>query len=244
VSADLLRADVDDRVLTITIDRPDVKNALNLAMRQRLEALCHDAEADDGIDAVVLTAVDPVFCGGADVKEIAALGATIPSTNPGAALRAVTKPVICAVGGACVTGGLELALSCDLVVASERARFADTHAKLGVIPRWGMSALLPRAVGHAMAVELTGTGRFVDAEEAVRIGLVHHLVPHDELGARARALALAFRAVDQRALRATLALYRDGRGRTLDDALALEAEVGGAYTTDLSRFGAPKDAGG
>jgi enoyl-CoA hydratase len=90
-----------------------------------------------------------------------------------------------------------------------------------------------------MAVELTGTGRFVDAEEAARIGLVHHLVPHDELGARARALALAFRAVDQRALRATLALYRDGRGRSLGDALALEAEVGAAFTTDLSRFGDP-----
>jgi len=239
MTADRVRTAIEDRVMTITLDRPEAKNALSLAMRRRLEQICRDAESDDGVDAVVLAAVDPVFCGGADVKEIAAGGTTAPPTDPGAALRAVAKPVICAVNGACVTGGLELALSCDVVVASERARFADTHAKLGVIPRWGMSALLPRAVGHARAVEITGTARWVEAEEAARIGLVHHLVPHDELAARARALALAFGAVDQRALRATLALYRDGRDLPLAEALELEQQVGGSYTVDLSRFGDP-----
>jgi len=135
VTADRLRTETRDRVLTITIDRPEAKNALTLAMRQRLEQLCADADADDAVDVVVLTAVDPVFCAGADVKEIAQLGSALPPTNPGAALRSVSKPVLAAVNGACVTGGLELALSCDFIVASDRARFADTHARLGVIPR-------------------------------------------------------------------------------------------------------------
>jgi enoyl-CoA hydratase len=238
-AAEHLRAEVADRILTITIDRPEAKNALSSAMRLRLQDLCRDAEADDGVDVVILTAVDPVFCGGADVKEIAAHGSALPPTDPGAALRSITKPVIAAIGGACVTGGLELALSCDIVVATERARFADTHARLGVLPRWGMSALLPRAVGHGRAVEITGTGRWVGAEEALRIGVVHHLVPHDELGAHARTLALAFCAVDQRALRASIALYRDGRDLPLADALALEQERGQAYTVDLSAFGTP-----
>ena len=82
-------------------------------------------------------------------------------------------------------------LSCDIAIASDRARFADTHAKLGALPRWGMSALLPRAVGLAKAKEITATGAFVDADEALRIGLVNHVVPHDELAARTRALCAA-----------------------------------------------------
>ncbi len=173
---DGLRVAVADRVLTITIDRPEAKNALTVAMRQRIEQVGREVDADDAVDVVVLTAADPVFCAGADIKEIVALGASLPPTNPGAALRSISKPVIASVNGACVTGGLELMLSCDIAIASDRARFADTHAKLGALPRWGMSALLPRAVGVAQAKEITATGAFVDADEALRIGLVNHVV--------------------------------------------------------------------
>ncbi len=138
-------------------------------MRQRLEALCAEVDGRDDVDVMILTGVDPVFCAGADTKEIARLGASLPPTNPGAALRAVDKPVICAVNGPCVTGGLEVALSCDFIVASERATFADTHARLGVLPRWGLSALLPAAVGVRRAKEMTSTGRFVTASEALAV---------------------------------------------------------------------------
>jgi enoyl-CoA hydratase len=185
----------------------------------------------------VLTAVDPVFCAGADIKEIAALGAALTPTNPGGALRSIAKPVIAAVNGACVTGGLELVLSCDIVLASDRARFADTHAKLGALPRWGMSALLPRAVGVAKAKELTATGRFVDAEEALRIGLVNHVVPHDDLPSRARDLAAAIVTGNQPAIRASIDLYDRGDGLSLGDALALEAETTSKWTVDTSNFG-------
>jgi len=206
-------------------------------MRQRLEQLCADVDADDAVDVVVLTAVDPVFCAGADVKEIAQLGSALPPTNPGAALRSVSKPVLAAVNGACVTGGLELALSCDFIVASDRARFADTHARLGVIPRWGMSALLPRAVGIRKAKELTATGAFVDAHEALRIGLVAHVVPHDELAGRALVLATSIAEGEARAIRASLDLYDRGDGRTRSEALELEAEVSRGWIVDTTNFG-------
>lgn len=237
MSEEHLHFDTRDRVLTLTIDRPEAKNALTLAMRQQIEQLAREVDRDDAVDVVVLTAVDPVFSAGADIKEIVALGTSLTPTNPGAALRSIGKPVIAAVNGACVTGGLELVLSCDIALASDRARFADTHAKLGALPRWGMSALLPRAVGLAQAKEITATGAFVDAQEALRIGLVNHVVPHDELAARTRELAAAIVGGNQRAVRASIDLYDRGNGVSLDDALALEAEVSGAWTVDTSTFG-------
>src|SRR6476646_7033051 len=120
---------VDDRdgVLTITINRPEVKNALTAAMRTRFSQLIEDADADESLRAVVVTAVDPVFSAGVDFKEVAAGTGRASSSNPGATLRASSTPVVCAVNGARVTGALELALSCPIIVASERARFADTH---------------------------------------------------------------------------------------------------------------------
>src|SRR5262249_17287933 len=134
------------------------------------------------VRAVVITAVDPVFSAGVDFKEVAERRAGGPSaTNPGVALRSMSKPVICAVNGACVSGALEIALSSTFVVASDRARFADTHAGLGVVATWGLTALLPRAVGVRKAAEMSVTGNFVDAEEALRVGLVNHVVPHDDL---------------------------------------------------------------
>ena len=234
---DGLRVAVAGRVLTITIDRPEAKNALTVAMRQRIEQVGREVDADDAVDVVVLTAADPVFCAGADIKEIVALGSSLPPTNPGAALRSISKPVIASVNGACVTGGLELMLSCDIAIASDRARFADTHAKLGALPRWGMSAMLPRAVGVAHAKEITATGAFVDADEALRIGLVNHVVAHDELGARTRDLCAAIVGGDQRAIRASIDLYDRGNGMSLEEALALEVEVGSAWTVDTSTFG-------
>jgi enoyl-CoA hydratase len=237
-----LIVDDADGVLTITINRPEVKNALTAAMRERFCALIADADADadDSVRAVIVTAVDPVFSAGVDFKEVASgagSGSGSPaSSNPGAALRAATTPVVCAVNGACVTGALELALSCTFIVASERARFADTHARLGVVAAWGLTALLPRAVGARKAAELSITGNFVDAEEALRIGLVNHVVPHVELMPFTRAL------VDDIAPTAAVAhvldLYRRGDGLSVADALALEAEHAATQRVDPAAFGA------
>src|SRR3954449_3957972 len=231
---------VDDRdgVRTITINRPEVKNALTAAMRTRFSELIEDADADDSVRAVVVTAVDPVFSAGVDYKEVAtgpASGARA-ALNPGAALRAAAKPVVCAVNGACVTGALELALSCTFIVASERARFADTHARLDVVAAWGLTALLPRAVGVRKAAELSITGNFVDAEEALRIGLVNHVVPHEELLPFTRALVDDIAPTG--AVGEVLDLYRRGDGLPLADALALEAEHAARRRVDPAAFGA------
>ncbi len=233
---DTLVVDDADGVRTITINRPEVKNALTAAMRAEFCALVEEADADDATRAVIVTAVDPVFSGGVDFKEVASGGGRPAASNPGAVLRAARTPVVCAVNGACVTGALEIALSCTFVVASERARFADTHARLGVVAAWGLTALLPRAVGVRKAAELSITGNFVDAEEALRIGLVNHVVPHDELVPFTRAL------VDDIAPTAAvgdvLDLYRRGDGLPLADALALEAAHAATQRVDAAAFGA------
>jgi enoyl-CoA hydratase len=236
----MLRTERRDAVLLVTIDRPERKNALTVAMRQELERLCATVDEDDAVRVMVLTGADPVFSAGADIKEIGELSATgsLPSTDPGAALRSVGKPVLCAVNGPCVTGGLELALSCDLIVASERATFVDTHARLGALPRWGLSALLPRAVGLAKAKELTLTGAFIGADEALRFGLVNHVWPHEELGARTLALARQIAATDPAAVRASLRLYDRGAGCSVEEALALEAEAAIGHRVDPQAFAA------
>lgn len=234
MSDDTLLVVDDDGIRTITFNRPDVKNALTAAMRTRLCELLGDADADDGIRALIVTAVDPVFTAGVDFREAAA-GAP-PARNPGKALRAMTKPVVCAVNGACVTGGLEIALSCTFVVASDRARFADTHARLDVVAGWGLTALLPRAVGVRKAAEMSITGNFVDAAEALRLGLVNHVVPHGELGSFARDLAHDI--VGTGAVAEVLDLYRRGDGLPLADALALEAEHVAGRRLDAAAFAA------
>jgi enoyl-CoA hydratase len=144
--------------------------------------------------------------------------------------------VVCAVNGACVTGALELALSCTFIVASERARFADTHARLDVVAAWGLTALLPRAVGVRKAAELSITGNFVEADDALRLGLVNHVVPHEELLPFTRALVDDIAPTS--AVRHVLGLYRRGEGRSLDDALALEAEHAATQRVDRAAFGA------
>jgi enoyl-CoA hydratase len=225
-----------DGVLTVVFDRPAARNALTVAMRQRLEELCAEVDEDDDIDVVVLTGTDPAFCAGADMKEIGALGRALPPTDPGRAIRGVRKPVIGAVNGPCVTGGLEIALSCDFLVASELARFADTHAHLGVLPRWGMSALLPRAVGIRWAKELSATRAVIGPVDALRIGLVNHVVPHDQLSARVREVTDAIRRAPSPAVAATFDLYDEGQDLSQADALALEAERGAAWVVDLTHF--------
>lgn len=216
----------DDGVRVVTIDRPEAKNALTAAMRTAFVDVVAAADADPEVRAVVITATDPVFSAGVDFKE--ATGGERRAVDwalrpdPAAALRAAITPTIAAVNGACVSGALEIALSCTFVVASERARFADTHARLNVVAGWGLSALLPRAVGLRKAREMSITGNFVEADEALRIGLVNHVVPHAAL--LDRALALAHDVSPQPAVHEVLRLYARGEGLSLPEALALEKD--------------------
>ena len=235
-----LRIDDDDGVRIVTIDRPEAKNALTLAMRVAFIDLVAASDADPAIRALVITAADPVFSAGVDFKE------KIPGErravdwalrpDPAAALRAAMTPSICAVNGACVSGGLEIALSCTFAIASDRARFADTHARLNVVPGWGLTALLPRTVGLRKAREMSITGNFVDADEAVRIGLVNHVVPHAEVVTRA--VALARDVSPQPAVREVLRLYARGEGMSTAEALALEKDWTVHRTHDAAAFAA------
>lgn len=215
----------DDGVRTITFNRPEARNALTIAMRREFCALVDAADRDPSVRAIVLTGTDPAFTAGVDYKEhdptFDHRGRRF-TVNPGRALRAMRTPTVCAVNGACVSGGLEIALSATFVVASERARFADTHAHLGVVPAWGLTALLPRAIGLRRARELSLTGRFVEADEALRIGLANHVVPHDELMSATRGLVGRFAASPAGA--DVLDLYDLGEDLGLHAALALEAE--------------------
>lgn len=170
---DILLIDTDERVRTLTLNRPQSRNALSAALRDRFFAALADAEADDDIDVVILTGADPVFCAGLDLKELAGQTA-LPDISP--RWPAMTKPVIGAINGAAVTGGLELALYCDILIASEHARFADTHARVGLLPTWGLSVRLPQKVGIGLARRMSLTGYYLSATDALRAGLVTEVV--------------------------------------------------------------------
>ncbi len=225
-SSSFLVAD-EGAVRWITIHRPEARGALHLEGRNELVALLAQADNDEAVRCLVLTGTDPAFSAGVDLKQRNPLSPQDRRfrVNPGKALRALHTPIIAAVNGSCVTGGLEMALSCHFVIASDRATFADTHAKVGILPGWGLSALLPRAVGVRMARQLSITGERIDAATALRIGLVNEVVAHDDLGARVRALAAQVLACDARAVRDLLQLYARGDGASMPEALALEEDA-------------------
>lgn len=227
-----VRVETADGIRTITLDRPEKRNAMTAAMRAELRDVFASADADDSVAAVILTGTDPAFSAGVDLGELRDPPARPdpsephgPIVDPASVIRESTTPVIAAVNGVCVTGALEIALSCHVILASERARFADTHAKVGLVPAWGMSALLPEAVGRRKALELSITGAFIDAAEALRIGLVNHVVAHDELLPTARSMAEQIRTADPVSVRTMLALSRVGAGLPRNEALRLERET-------------------
>ena len=201
---DILLTHTDERVLTLTLTRPKSRNAMSAALRDRFFGALAEAEADDGVDVVVLTGADPVFCAGLDLKELGA-SAALPDISP--RWPPMSKPVIGAINGAAVTGGLELALYCDILIASEQARFADTHARVGLLPTWGLSVRLPQKVGVGMARRMSLTGDYLSAEDALRAGLVTEVVPHDQLLSTARRVADSIVGNNQDAVRALLASY-------------------------------------
>ncbi|SHN17164.1 enoyl-CoA hydratase [Cryptosporangium aurantiacum] len=219
-------------VLLVTLDRPEQRNALNYDLRRGLVRLCRGLADDRSVRALVLTGADPAFCGGVDLREQLAPDARPrpERTNPAQTLRTLDLPVIGAINGPCVTGGLEVALSCAFLIASERATFADTHARLGLVPGWGMSALLPRAVGVRTARRMTLTGEPIDASTALALGLVTEVVPHAELLGRALAVAEQVASCDERAARASMRLYASTDGTTLAHALGVEADTAASWS--------------
>lgn len=241
---DVVLVAVDDGVATITLNRPDARNAINGALGVGLARAVAECEADDAVAAMILTGADPAFCAGADLKEISSAPTEVRTPDPDdpyrrdeigkyAAFRGPfpphVKPLIGAINGACITGGFEIALNCDFLIASERARFADTHARVGIMPGWGLTVLLVESVGVRRARELSATGNLIDASTALAWGLVNHVVPHDDLLPFTHDLARAVVGNDQVAVQRMFATYAEIAGSVYDDGWAIEDRVNRAW---------------
>ena len=237
-AADVVLVDIADRVAVITINRPEARNALNRHVRKALPAAIERCDADDDVDVMILTGTDPAFSAGVDLKEFGSgqvqqgegfaelgEGGDDGRTHFRGALPPHTKPLIGAVNGVAVTGGFEVALNCDFLIASDRARFADTHARVGVMPGWGLTVLLAQRIGVGRAKEMSITGNYIDAATALAWGLVNHVVPHEELLPFCRQLAADTVSNDQRGVRRMIQTYNEVTGTTVDEGWKIEAKV-------------------
>ena len=240
--SDVLLKSVKDGVALLTLNRPDARNALSTELLRALPAAMGEANADDAVQVVILTGADPAFCAGLDLRELGSTGnnlrggATPSERGLAVPWPPMSKPVIGAVNGAAVTGGFELALQCDFLIASDRARFGDTHARVGLVPAWGLSVLLPQAVGFRRAKEMSLTGNFMDAEEALQWGLVNRVVPHESLLTTALAVAADIVGNDPAAVQAILGGYKNVAKTTTEEGLIVEAELARAWNSGAGRF--------
>ena len=229
---DELLVEIADGVAVVTLNRPAAMNALSRSLRAALAETMRTLDADAAVRAVVLTgAGERAFTAGLDLKELGSGGAalgeatdTSPDSNPVKAIELCGKPVIGAINGVAITGGFELALACDVLLASDNARFADTHARVGIMPGWGLSQKLSRLIGPYRAKELSLTGNFLDAATAERWGLVNRVVPAHELVPQAKLLARDMAGLEPGFVRAYKRLIDDGYARDFAGGLALEHE--------------------
>lgn len=207
----MIRLEREGRIARLVLDRPDKLNALTLAMIDELDAHCAALEADEAVRVVVVQSTSPrAFCAGADVHEWSALGAEgmwrrwiAQGHRVFARLAALPMPTIAAVDGMAFGGGLELALSCDLRIASRAARFALPEVKIGIVPGWGGPARLAALIGPARTKQMALTGTPVDADTALQWGLANEVVAPAALQERVRALSDAIAAGPRLAVQVT-----------------------------------------
>jgi enoyl-CoA hydratase len=217
--------DENSRVAIVTLNRPDARNAISPDLAEQLPACIRRADDDPSVRTIVLTGADPAFCAGFDLRDVGSGKKKGTNPHPGywGALPPTRVPIIGAINGAAVTGGFEIALACDFLIASDRARFADTHAKVGMIPGWGLTVVLPRLIGAGRARRMSVTAEFIDAQRALEWGLVTEVVEHSRLLDRALEIAATIAANNGRAVSAIRDLYDEvaplGHG---DEAFAVE----------------------
>jgi enoyl-CoA hydratase len=190
---DVLLLDVEDGVAVLTMNRPEARNALNAALRAAVPRALRELDAREDVRAIILTGADPAFTAGIDLKELStsaeAAEAALPGADGNGPFPLISKPLIGAVNGPAVTGGFEYALACDFLIASDRARFADTHGRVGIMPGWGLTVNLVNSIGVRRARQMSFTGDYIDARTAFAWGLVNEVVPHEELLPRCREIA-------------------------------------------------------
>lgn len=235
--SDVVLFEVSEGIATITLNRPEARNALSTEVLRLLPQRMREADERDDVHVVILTGTDPAFCAGLDLKELGSTGGNLGSGSgadgrPNAdgvrgPFPKLDKPLIGAVNGVAITGGFELALNCDFLIASEHAKFGDTHARVGVMPGWGLTVLLPQAVGVRRAREMSFTGNFMLADEALARGLVNHVVPHAELMTFSRRIALDIIGNDQPGVRQIRRTFREIHADT--DGWSIEARDGAEW---------------
>jgi enoyl-CoA hydratase len=225
-------------VATITINRPEVRNALNGPTILELLSRLEDAEKDDNVRAIVLTGTgDRAFCSGLDlniIRGVSPMKATEHSKlgqHLCNRIEASPKPVVAAVNGYALGGGCELAMACDIRIASEKAQMGQTEINIGLIPGWGGTQRLPRYIGKGIAKEMIFTGRRIDAKTAENLGLVNAVVPSDQLMVKVKELALELAAKPPIAIRLNKALINSSTETYPDVGMMQEAQAFGLATS-------------
>lgn len=238
----VLRVERSDNIATVTLNRPEAMNALSRQMRSELFHAMQALDADPSVHVVILTGAGPrAFTAGLDLKELgtdpSAMGAANADhgeDNPVKAIELCRKPVIGAINGVAITGGFEVALACDVLIASTQAKFADTHARVGIMPGWGLSQKLSRLIGIYRAKEMSLTGNFLDATTAAEWGLVNRVVAPDALMSQAMALAADMATVPLDMLTRYKQIIDDGFAQSLHNGLAIEHERSSASNRNVT----------
>lgn len=238
----IIQIQSDNGVTTVTLNRPEALNALSVEMREAIVSTFVSLAGDDATRVIILTGAGRGFSAGLDLKELGREGMRRGTSNSpditgdtlSNAVRAVGVPVIAAINGFAITGGFELALMCDILVASTNAQFADTHVRMGVVPGWGLSQRLARLVGASRAKELSFTGNFLSAADAERWGLVNRVLPPDELLPHCQQMARDMCSAVPSVLREVHRLIDYGWEHTLAEGLAEERRASAAQNDDLS----------
>lgn len=235
MSEPVVLVEKSDGMAVVTLNRPGAMNALSGALRQALAETFEDLQADPNTSAAILTGAGRAFCAGIDLKELSS-GSTdgFSDVDMLGAIRAFEGPIIGAINGHAITGGFELALACDVLIASTEARFADTHARVGILPGWGLSQILPRLIGTFRAKEISLTGNFVAADQAEAWGLVNRVVAPEELLPVCRTLATDMLSCDPASIRGYKRLIDEGFGLPFAEAMQLEANVSRAAAVSVT----------
>ncbi|MBI3303269.1 MAG: enoyl-CoA hydratase [Deltaproteobacteria bacterium] len=231
MSAPVLLAEKSEGIVTLTLNRPAAMNALSRELRMAIVQAFADLRDDPDAGVVILTGAGRAFCAGMDLKE---LGSATPTDTGSAvggtedvvqAMSKFDRPIIGAINGFAITGGFELALACDVLIASSAARFADTHARLGFLPGWGLSQKLSCLIGVYRAKELSLTGNYLSAEQAAAWGLVNRMVAPEELLPTCRALAKDILSCVPEVVRSMKRVIDEGFATTLAEGLKIEYEA-------------------
>jgi enoyl-CoA hydratase len=232
---------IDNRLATVTLNRPEKLNALSAELRSAFVREMQKLRTNREVGCVIITGAGRAFCAGLDLRELSSAQLReMGGANFVSVIEDMEVPVIAAVNGFAVTGGFELALACDIMIAADTAQFADTHARVGVMPGGGMTARLPQAVGIRKARELSFTGNYLTAQEAEKLGLVNRVVAKDKLMDVARELAGQILSCDPLMIRQIKRLYDLNSRSSVGDGLRVEQDFSRAHS--LSRDLSDMDA--